>query len=250
MSLRVFSPPDCPDFETGLVLELDTREAHYLSRVRRASEGQEVEVLDGRGQAFLARILGLEEGGKRARVELLRPRPGGWNAPKRTLLLGVVDKKACLEALVDALVMGVSEIVWVNCARSQGSPPQGSRLARATRAAQRQCGRADRPVIIEAPSLESALALDAKSPLVWASLADPQGSPGSVEASLPTRPHLNAALRLAIGPEGGFDPAEVALLRAHDAYPLRIAPWVLRAERAVLAALAKLFPETGQDPRA
>ena len=44
---------------------------------------------------------------------------------------------------------------------------------------------------------------------------------------------------LLIGPEGGFDPDELAELRAHDGVvPISLGPRTLRAETAALAALA------------
>jgi 16S rRNA (uracil1498-N3)-methyltransferase len=240
MSLRVFSPTEFPQLDAGSVVELDQEEGHYLVRVRRAEKGQLLELLDGRGSIFEAKLVAFERGARSVKVELLRPLPVAASTPKRTLLLGTIDRNACLEALVDATVMGASELVWVDCARSQSGPPGAARVERALRAAQRQCGRADRPTLSSAASLREAVEQEPGAPLVWASLA-PVEALGD-DSNIPTPPHLNAAVRLAIGPEGGFDPSEVAFLRERGAYPLRLGPWVLRSERAVVAGLAKLFP--------
>ena len=248
MSLRVFAPAQVDSLEPGKLLALDDEEARYLIKVRRARVGQAVELLDGLGQAFEARVHAVDRGGRSAtiQIESVLPAPPSW--PRRTLLLGSIDKVAALEAVTDAVVMGVDDLAWVDCARSQGIAPSPARIERAIRAAQRQCGRPDRPRLARFGSLAAALDADFPGELVWASLAEPQGSASgdSERGPVPTPAHLNAALRLAIGPEGGFDADEVALMRAADAHPIRVAPWVLRSERAVVATLARLFDDTSR----
>ena len=230
MSLRVFIDPPAEAFPVGARVELDKEESHYLLRVRRAGVGQKAELLDGVAERYRVQLV---ECDKAAVVEVLERLVPPAPSPQRTLLLAQIDKGPALEAVTDATVMGVHDIAWVECARSQGRAPSPARVERAIRAAQRQCGRPDRPRLHHFGSLHEALAAGFPGGLVWASLAD--------EAP-PTHAHLNAALRLAIGPEGGFDRDEVQLLREHNALALRIAPWTLRTERAVVATLAKLSP--------
>jgi 16S rRNA (uracil1498-N3)-methyltransferase len=45
---------------------------------------------------------------------------------------------------------------------------------------------------------------------------------------------------LVAGPEGGFEPEEIATLHAAGAIPIRLGPRVLRTETAALAALAAM----------
>ena len=46
------------------------------------------------------------------------------------------------------------------------------------------------------------------------------------------------AIRLAIGPEGGWAPEEAALLDAEGWKPVSLGPRILRAETAAIAALS------------
>jgi 16S rRNA (uracil1498-N3)-methyltransferase len=56
----------------------------------------------------------------------------------------------------------------------------------------------------------------------------------------------NAPSALLIGPEGGFDDAERAAIRAHPcARPISLGPRILRAETAAIAALALWMAAAG-----
>lgn len=50
-----------------------------------------------------------------------------------------------------------------------------------------------------------------------------------------------AAMNVFVGPEGGYSPSELTLLRAYCATKLRIGQTVLRAETAAIAAVAVLI---------
>jgi 16S rRNA (uracil1498-N3)-methyltransferase len=224
MSLRVFVDPAAEPFAPGAQVSLSKEEVHYLLRVRRANVGQEFELLDGLAERYRGRLVRVDGGAKDALVEILERLALPSAAPRRIVLVGEIDKNTALEALTDATVMGAHDFAWVDCARSQGRAPSEARVERAVRAAQRQSGRPDRPRLHRFGSLAEALEADFPGQLLWASLADEPA---------PTHAHLNAAIRLAIGPEGGFTDEEVQLLRDHQALPLRIAPWTLVHPRAI-----------------
>jgi 16S rRNA (uracil1498-N3)-methyltransferase len=51
---------------------------------------------------------------------------------------------------------------------------------------------------------------------------------------------------LFIGPEGGFDPAEIALAQRAGIQAVTLGPRILRAETAALVATAIIMSETGE----
>src|SRR5262249_23384952 len=100
--------------------------------------------------------------------------------------------------------------------------------------AARQCGRADLPEIVEVSPLDGALAAAAG----WRLLLDEAERTVSLRALLPAVPP--PVVTVAVGPEGGFTPDEVAAARAAGFAIGGLGPRVLRAETAALAALAIL----------
>jgi 16S rRNA (uracil1498-N3)-methyltransferase len=61
---------------------------------------------------------------------------------------------------------------------------------------------------------------------------------GESSRRLDALPDRAAAVVVVIGPEGGFDDGEIALLRANGFQPITLGPRVLRAETASLTVAA------------
>jgi 16S rRNA (uracil1498-N3)-methyltransferase len=112
--------------------------------------------------------------------------------------------------------------------RARRSPPGEARLDRldrVVRAAVTQCGRAGMPAVT-AGTLAEALRALPEGPR-WV------GVPG---AARPTPTEGPASV--AVGPEGGWDDAEVAALLAAGFVPAGLGPHVLRTPTAVAVAVS------------
>lgn len=66
--------------------------------------------------------------------------------------------------------------------------------------------------------------------------------------------HLSQSLKplperviVAIGPEGGWVPFELELMRKLGFQLIRMGPWILRVENALVAVIAQVFTATGQN---
>jgi 16S rRNA (uracil1498-N3)-methyltransferase len=102
--------------------------------------------------------------------------------------------------------------------------------------AARQCGRADVPRVDEPLAWDGVFAILRDEPGRRALLLDPDEKSRRIgEAALGAD-----QLLVAVGPEGGFAPDEIAAARAHGFVPASLGPLVLRTETAGLAALAVL----------
>ena len=106
------------------------------------------------------------------------------------------------------------------------------------RSACEQCGRNRVPELLPALRLADALAtLDQPMRLLLEPDDSAQGLRQLVSFATGVAP---APIVLLVGPEGGFDPAEIAAAHAAGFKSCRMGPRVLRTETAALAALAAL----------
>lgn len=221
--MRRFFSPQLGD--PGAELRIGEAAAHHLLRVVGLAPGERLELFDGQGGAVVAELLRAEGGEAVVRVEapVALPRPPGLH-----LVLGQLKGPALDVALRMATEQGVTALTVVAAERSvpkgEGRP---DRWARICQAAVAQCGRADAPLIRGPMRLIDAL----------------HAIPEGVERRmcLPGAPALGPAegeVAVLVGPEGGWSPREVALALAEGCRPMSLGPWVLRADTAVVAALA------------
>lgn len=221
--------------ESTLVLRGE--EAHHLARVRRHRQGEVVEVVDGAGSWYQVRIESLGRGEVRAQI-LDRQQDRG-ESPVRLTLAAALVKGQRFDFLVEkATELGVAELVPLLTERGvvqPGSEHKPARWEHLARAALKQCGRSRLPLIAAPVALGE---------VVRAGVEDGQ----QVLLAIPTGgEELRCCLEgqeagrviLAVGPEGGFSPGEVAAARRLGARVLSWGKRVLRSETAgmVLAAL-------------
>jgi 16S rRNA (uracil1498-N3)-methyltransferase len=207
--------------------------AHYLTRVMRLGEGDELRLFNGVDGEWSARIVEASKRICRLRVGA-RVRAQGA-APDLELHVALV-KRAPLETIVEkATELGVRRIRLLRTERTNADHTNLERLAAIAREAAEQCGRLDVPEIHAAERLADRLAAPEAGRAVM--FCDEAGeAPGAVAALARRGPGPWAVL---IGPEGGFTPTERTAIRAHPAVvPVSLGERILRADTAAIAALA------------
>jgi 16S rRNA (uracil1498-N3)-methyltransferase len=145
----------------------------------------------------------------------------------------------CTEAGADAIVPLITEFAQ----RDAPSSARSARWERIAIEAAEQCGRLTIPGL--SPPLALATVLSSPDPAVCL-LAEASGS-----SLLDFLPQLSSAsaVRILIGPEGGWSPTEFALARDHGAHPVSLGPNILRTETAAMVATAILAATRGiNDP--
>jgi 16S rRNA (uracil1498-N3)-methyltransferase len=229
----------------GDTVTLEAEDHHYLTKVLRLAVGDELAVFDGIGAEWDARIS--KVGGRSTEVALLGRRTVPSASPAPITLVQAIPRGDRMDWIVQkATELGVSRVVAVLTKRSVARPPAGA--ARATRwatiaeGAARQSGRADVPAV-EGPlplaeALERAEAFGAARFVLW------EGTRGRpLRQALPS--DASRGICLLIGPEGGFEPQEVAAAEARGFVPVGLGPRILRVETAALVALALVQAEVG-----
>jgi 16S rRNA (uracil1498-N3)-methyltransferase len=221
------------DLAAGAGVSCTAEQANYLRNVLRLKPGEHILAFNGRDGEWRASIA---EAGKRAtvlRVEAqTRPQEGG---PDIDYLFAPL-KRARLDYMVQkATEMGVARLRPVVTRRTVAERVNLERMRANAIEAAEQCGVLRIPEVMATEKLETVLAgWDASRRLVFCDESSEQRCPLITLAQLKQGP-----LALLIGPEGGFDDAERALL-ASKAFVARISlgPRILRADTAAVAALA------------
>lgn len=214
----------------GASVELDRDRAHYLQHVLRLAPGSTIELFNGRDGGWTATIDAFAKRGGDLTVQSLR-RPQ-IASPDLWLCFAPL-KRARIDLVVEkATELGVSRLIPVETRRTITDRVNLDRLRAIASEAAEQCERLDVPVVEKPVSLPALLdGWDTTRTLHVAAesgVAKPLG-----EALVP------APCAFLIGPEGGFDPAELDLLRSVPfVVAVGLGPRLLRAETAALAALA------------
>jgi 16S rRNA (uracil1498-N3)-methyltransferase len=216
------------------LLRLESEEAHYLSRVLRLRQGDEVLAFDGVGNEWRTAVETLSRRG--ADLRILEPvTPLAESRLLFTLLPAVVKADAMDRIVQKATELGVSRI-WPVRTQYGVVNLEGERSARklahwrrVARSACEQCGRHRLPEIRAPIPLAAQLREMPQHDLVL--VLDPRGD-GAIDDPLQQRPRSVAAL---VGPEGGFSKADFTLIDRLDCLRLRLGPRTLRADTAAIA---------------
>lgn len=215
---------------------LPATESAHLARVIRLHPGDEVEIFDGRGLLRRGTVRRAVAHGSLVAVgETLDAMP---EPPARLVVVQALLKGDAMDAVVrDATVLGAAELWPVTTARTnvpaRAAGAAGDRWQRVAIAAAKQCGRAVLPRIADVRPMHDVVEASAADLPIRLWLSEPAA--GVSRLDLPESP---CGMCLAIGPEGGWAPEELAAARACGWQPWTLAPVTLRAEHVTLAALS------------
>jgi 16S rRNA (uracil1498-N3)-methyltransferase len=225
--MRVLLPPGT-GAAGGERYRLSEEESHHL-RVRRAAEGELVEIRDGAGLVGSGRLSGSAAGWD---VEVIEARREG-RPPTLTLAVGAGDRERFGWLVEKAAELGVSRVVPLETERTAGV---ASRLRSA------QVGKLRRMALETLKQCGAIWATEVADPMTIDQLisSSPDGARWLAEAGGASAPAASDGepVTVVIGPEGGLTPAEVDRLRAAGYRPVTLGPFTLRFETAALAAAA------------
>lgn len=214
---------------------LTAADVHYLSHVLRLAPGAELEVFDGEGGAFAARVTQAGEDLSLA----LGPRRDVPGARARVhLAFALARGERCDLVVQKATELGVAALAPLEAARSvvrldgERRAERVRRWQRIAAEAARQCGRADVPAVSAPAPVATAIA-GAPEGFRAVLLYEGGGEPLADVVEPTAGGHL-----LLVGPEGGFTPGEVEAAVAAGARLATLGPRILRFETAAIAAVA------------
>jgi 16S rRNA (uracil1498-N3)-methyltransferase len=204
-------------------------QAHYLGTVMRRGAGDEIVLFNGHDGEFNACIetVGRDRATLRIRQQMRAQREG----PDLWLAFALLKRDATDLVVQKATELGASELRPVTTAHSNTHRMNADRLTTIAIEASEQSERLTVPILRPPEPLASLLGRWPRERRLFA----------AVERSTGQIPPVQGPRALLVGPEGGFAPAELDLLRAHAfVTPISLGPRVLRAETACIAGLALL----------
>ncbi len=213
--------------------------AHKLRAVLRAQVGDEILLFNGRDGEWRARLSALGKSKAEAQcLEQTRPQraqPGPW-------LAFAPVKKDQLDMIVEkAVELGVEKLIPIITRRTENRRLKMERLHQQVIDACEQCERLSVPALEAPQTLDEALSgwPEDRALIVCAERRDAQPLAHALHG-------LNGPLGVLVGPEGGFEDAELdAALKLHISIPVNLGPRILRAETAAIAALAVIQAVAG-----
>jgi RsmE family RNA methyltransferase len=226
------------DFLPDGRVRLAGRRLEHVRNVHRAAPGETLAV--GRLGGLMGRGLVTALDADRLELAVTLDTPPPPKLPL-TLVLAVPRPKVLHRVVAAATSLGVARIVLVNAWRVEKSYWKSPRMADENLLHQRLLGleQAKDTMLPELhlrrllrPFAEDELPELAKDSLALVA------HPGSPE---PCPRQVSGPVTLAIGPEGGFIPAEVELLARAGFRPVDLGPRILRVETAVAALAARLY---------
>lgn len=225
---RLFVPAPLAE---GVAVALEGAQAHYLARVMRVAPGDGVVLCDDQTGEWAARVTAV---GKRD-VQLspetrLRPREA---VPDFTLCAALLKKDRFDWVLEKACELGVARIQPVISRRCVADRLNPDRARAILIEAAEQCARTALPHLAEPVKLDVLLRQWPADRALF--FADETGG----EAAAPAFSARPGPAALLTGPEGGFDDAERAAVRAlPQARAITLGPRILRGETAAIGATA------------
>ena len=224
---RFFSPPET--IADGRIT-LGTDESRHLRSVLRLRAGDMVRVFDGVGREFEAEIGDIGKNFASLRI-ISEVRPQAGESPVALTLAAVMLKGEKFDLVVQkAVELGVSRLAPLTSARSDVRPlDAGKRIERWRRIAleaAKQCGRASIMTVEEMSRFDAFIGSNDGDAILFS-----ERGGGRLDLGKPS-----ATLTAIVGPEGGWDDAEIELARSAGCRVVTLGGRILRAETAAIAA--------------
>lgn len=212
---------------------LPESESGHCVRVLRRRPGDEIEVVDGKGHLYICTLLDAHHKHAAVAVKETVELPKVWQ-PHITVAVAPTKHADRMEWLVEKLVeIGIDRFVPLRCEHSERKEIKAERLEKIAVSAMKQSLKAILPQIDGTTPLRDFLAEDADACLKFVGYCD-----ADTPRTLLAKAYRPAAdVRILIGPEGDFSPAEIEACRKAGYQPVTMGDNRLRTETAALVGV-------------
>jgi 16S rRNA (uracil1498-N3)-methyltransferase len=236
-----------PEDIRGQTFALTGSEARHAALVLRKKTGDTIDLFDGQDRSYTGQIKSVST--DRVEGVILEKqqdsRPSGCDL---TLYQALIKGPKWDWLVEKASEIGVTRLVPLLTTRTIVKPSHEAPLERWKRialAAAKQCGRPDVMKISEPQPLAEAISDLPENGLALIPWEKETGR--TIREAIHSSDAITGtpSFALFIGPEGGWDPAEIDLARRRGIIPVRLGPTLLRSETAGLVAATLVLAERG-----
>lgn len=227
-------------------IKLSRQVSHHIVRVHRYQVEEDIELIDGRGNRWSAKIVGISKNDGTVTVKLQEKHDNDTESPLNIVLLCALARSDKTDlAIRQATELGVQTIILFPATRSayalETSKTLSKRLERwrkIVREALCQCGRVLEPGVLYVSSLSDGVSL-AKD-----QTADSNGTVHIVAYEKESRSYLKNLISryphvtdicACVGPESGWSDEEIDFLNNAGFIGIGLGPRILRYETAIVA---------------
>jgi 16S rRNA (uracil1498-N3)-methyltransferase len=236
--------------EEGHVTELPSEKGHYVRNVLRCRDGQQLELLDGRGHRAEVTILNAEDRAVTVRVDSREKSRAGESNCSITLYQAIPKGKRWRWLVEKCTELGIHRIVPLQTERTVVDISEDKmedkldRWRRVAGEALRQSGRSLLPEFTAQQPLEDAIGDRSLDLNIVAVARDSSRSISEVICRQKPLPK-DSKIGIWIGPEGGFTRQELDLLVENGCATCHFGPRILRTETAAVTATSIMQYELG-----
>ncbi|MEP2023111.1 MAG: 16S rRNA (uracil(1498)-N(3))-methyltransferase [Reichenbachiella sp.] len=210
---------------------LSNEESAHIVKVLRAKNGDEIALMDGKGNSYLAKIT--EPNPRKCGFEILTKTSKAPKGFRIHIAISPTKNMDRLEWFVEkACEMGIDEISLIQTQRSERKKVNLERLEKKSISAMKQSKNFWKCQINELMDLKSFIANNNHEGQKFAAYVET-----GREDLLQKKVTPNSDCLILIGPEGDFSPEEVELLNASNFELVSLGANVLRTETAGIAAV-------------
>ena len=240
--MRFYVSPDSVYLDRHLIEVKDSSELHHIRDVMRLKPDDNVTVFDGKGREYSGEIDTIDR--HTAVINIKKVTEVKKDKSPYVILFQAIPKKNKMDFIVEKSVeLGVSVVVPIVTERTipvvtEKACNKLERWRRISRAASKQCGRTELPLISDILDFEKAIAKAKENDLV----IFPAIVTGSDSLKEIVNKKRTADNRIAVfvGPEGDFSHTEIEIAKKNGFSVCSLGSRVLRVETAALYVLSCL----------
>lgn len=206
---------------------------HQWTKVFRYTTGDLIILFNGDGTDYTYTLQTLQKNS--ATLTFVKTSPAYIPQQKVTLYLSLIKKDNFELVAQKATELGVTSIVPILSSRSEKKNLSFERLHKILIESSEQCGRGDIPFLYPIETLQEALSAQrAEQNVVLAMDGIPFKE--AIQAG-----KMTGSIALFIGPEGGWSPEDILIMKEAGLHQYSLGNTVLRAETAAIAAISLLI---------